>query len=860
MQNPNFPLPPPPENFSDELTTTNPSSSLFDWSDFLDFGIDDTLSFPSFEAPDNKVNHENFNNFDPNTHSNDHIINLSGIGSEPIDLEGVDFQESVEIDGVKNQGVDFQESVELDEGVENQAVDFQESVQRVRKRDPRLGCSNFMAGRVPCACPEMDAKLEEEEMRDALAPGKKRARVGRSSRANTGRSGVGLGVAMMRCQVPECEVDISELKGYHKRHRVCLKCANASFVVLDGESKRYCQQCGKFHILPDFDEGKRSCRRKLERHNNRRRRKPADSKGGTEKEQELILATEDVSCDDDRGKEEATRSQPVGKDELVGSEGQLSALGLIHGSQTIQTAVSYTASGEAPTEAEKGNLTSTCSPTAINRSPSDGDNRSAFSSVCPTGRISFKLYDWNPAEFPRRLRNQIFQWLASMPVELEGYIRPGCIIFTVFIAMPKPTWVKLAKDPVQCLHNFIMSPRNLLNGRGTMLVYLNNMILHVMKDGTSVTEVKAREMAPRLHYVYPTCFVAGKPIEFVACGSNLLQSNLRFLFSFSGKYLACKGCVSSFHNEIIDSSKSVDHQVVKVCVTETASDVLGPAFIEVENEFGLSNFIPVLIGNQEICTEMKLIQQRLGISYTSKRRQLAPTCSLCDVSVSQQLRLSEFILDVAWLLREPLMDDLAFVPSTQIRRFIHLTKFLIENESSSILARVLHSMKVLVERNPLTGVSDVDMRLFWSNIDIAKDKLSRRKLELDSVMMAVNFPVGSSTQTTCVAAAPTSTKGLGEAEELKSESRMDLSMLYKSAIVPLLDKKASRSEKTAKVWRGRSSSSQFGTGSLFSSKRSAIFAMTAVAVCLGVCVVFLHPQKVERITTTIRMCLFENSS
>lgn len=31
-----------------------------------------------------------------------------------------------------------------------------------------------------------------------------------------------------------------------------------------------------------------------------------------------------------------------------------------------------------------------------------------ISSQCPTGRISFKLYDWNPAEFPRRLRLQVF--------------------------------------------------------------------------------------------------------------------------------------------------------------------------------------------------------------------------------------------------------------------------------------------------------------------------------------------------------------------------------------------------------------------------------------------------------------------
>lgn len=102
------------------------------------------------------------------------------------------------------------------------------SNEKVRKRDPRLSCSNFLAGRVPCACPELDAKLDEDGL-----PGKKRARTVRAS----------AGIA--RCQVPGCEADISELKGYHRRHRVCLRCANASTVTLDGEAKRYCQQCGK---------------------------------------------------------------------------------------------------------------------------------------------------------------------------------------------------------------------------------------------------------------------------------------------------------------------------------------------------------------------------------------------------------------------------------------------------------------------------------------------------------------------------------------------------------------------------------------------------------------------------------------
>lgn len=34
--------------------------------------------------------------------------------------------------------------------------------------------------------------------------------------------------------------------------------------------------------------------------------------------------------------------------------------------------------------------------------------------------------------------------------------------------------------------------------------------------------------APRLHYVHPTCFEAGKPMEFVACGSHLQQPKFRY--------------------------------------------------------------------------------------------------------------------------------------------------------------------------------------------------------------------------------------------------------------------------------------------------------------------------------------------
>lgn len=66
-------------------------------------------------------------------------------------------------------------------------------------------------------------------------------------------------------------------------------------------------------MLPDFDEGKRSCRRKLERHNNRRKRKPVD-KGGVAAEQQQVLSQNDnsvIDVEDGKGISELRKSQII---------------------------------------------------------------------------------------------------------------------------------------------------------------------------------------------------------------------------------------------------------------------------------------------------------------------------------------------------------------------------------------------------------------------------------------------------------------------------------------------------------------------------------------------------------------------
>nr|AQQ11799.1 squamosa-promoter binding protein-like protein [Phyllostachys edulis] len=74
------------------------------------------------------------------------------------------------------------------------------------------------------------------------------------------------------CQVEGCKVDLSSAKDYHRKHKVCEAHSKAPKVVVAGLERRFCQQCSRFHGLVEFDQKKRSCRRRLSDHNARRRK------------------------------------------------------------------------------------------------------------------------------------------------------------------------------------------------------------------------------------------------------------------------------------------------------------------------------------------------------------------------------------------------------------------------------------------------------------------------------------------------------------------------------------------------------------------------------------------------------------
>lgn len=77
----------------------------------------------------------------------------------------------------------------------------------------------------------------------------------------------------VRCLVDGCNADLTLCRDYHRRHKVCESHSKSPKVTIGGKEQRFCQQCSRFHSLAEFDEVKRSCRKRLDGHN-RRRRKP----------------------------------------------------------------------------------------------------------------------------------------------------------------------------------------------------------------------------------------------------------------------------------------------------------------------------------------------------------------------------------------------------------------------------------------------------------------------------------------------------------------------------------------------------------------------------------------------------------
>ncbi|XP_020091963.1 squamosa promoter-binding-like protein 3 [Ananas comosus] len=127
------------------------------------------------------------------------------------------------------------------------------------------------------------AGAEEEKKRrsgSSSSPLTSSAVVARRGSSSSSSAAAAAGAAAPpSCQAERCAADLTEAKRYHRRHKVCEAHSKAPVVVVAGLRQRFCQQCSRFHELSEFDDSKRSCRRRLAGHNERRRKSSLETQG-----------------------------------------------------------------------------------------------------------------------------------------------------------------------------------------------------------------------------------------------------------------------------------------------------------------------------------------------------------------------------------------------------------------------------------------------------------------------------------------------------------------------------------------------------------------------------------------------------
>ncbi|KAK3148865.1 hypothetical protein QOZ80_3AG0209700 [Eleusine coracana subsp. coracana] len=509
------------------------------------------------------------------------------------------------------------------------------------------------------------------------------------------------------CQVEGCGADLTAAKDYHRRHKVCEMHAKASTAVVGNTVQRFCQQCSRFHLLQEFDEGKRSCRRRLAGHNRRRRKtRPDIALGGTASIEDkvsnyLLLSLLGICANLNSGNSEHSNGQDLLSNILrnlgtvakslepkelsklleacqslqngsnAGTSGTANGLAnnsaaeaagpsnskplFMNGSQygqasssamPVQSKATMVANLEPRAcKVKDFDLNDTCddmegfengqedSPTPAfkaadspncpswmqqdsTQSPpqtsgnSDSTSTQSLSSSngdaqCRTDKIVFKLFEKVPSDLPPVLRSQILGWLSSSPTDIESYIRPGCIILTVYLRLVESAWRELSDDMSSHLKKLLNSSGDNFWASGLVFVMVRHQ-LALMYNGQIMLD---RPLAPSSHNyckilcVRPVAAPYSAAVNFRIEGSNLVSASSRLICSFEGRCIFQEDTAT-----ITDDAELEDRETECLSFCCPLPGSRGRGFIEVEDSGFSNSFFPFIIAEQDICSEVSELE------------------------------------------------------------------------------------------------------------------------------------------------------------------------------------------------------------------------------------------------------------
>lgn len=149
---------------------------------------------------------------------------------------------------------------------------------------------------------------------------------------------------------------------------------------------------------------------------------------------------------------------------------------------------------------------------------------------------------------------------------------------------------------------------------------------------------------------------------------------------------------------------------------------------------GISNFIPVLVGSKDVCSELERIEELFaGTRDDSSLVFHVDASRSCKILTSRQYAMSTLLLDIAWLLKAPHPEEIEHLWSlTNVQRVTSLLKFLLPNKFCSILRVIVCHLDdhILIKGvdKPDSWTSNADLKQFHEYLNHAKEILFQEKL------------------------------------------------------------------------------------------------------------------------------------
>ncbi|KAJ3669315.1 hypothetical protein LUZ60_011265 [Juncus effusus] len=621
------------------------------------------------------------------------------------------------------------------------------------------------------------------------------------------------------CQVEGCGADLMGCKDYHRRHKVCETHAKASTAVVGNSVQRFCQQCSRFHLLEEFDEGKRSCRRRLAGHNKRRRKAQSDAAtsalGGvqglddkttgcliisllkilgnlhsnnTEQsnngQQDLgihvlkNLANLASSIDirslsgllqqngshspetnagpaSDARQPVALKSAPVVNQEAAvlhvngNGNGNLVSVG-VNGNNNIPEGNGYGNTNKAKVrdfdlndafneteETENENGTETVvngtgsgtgspsyppwlarNPMQQNGSPpqqisgnSESLSAQSLSSSngdgqCRTDRIVFKLFGKDPHDLPLDIRAQIFDWLNSTPTDVESYIKPGCVILTIYLRLPESKWTDLCEDLSYEMESLLNNCTDDFWQCGWIYATVQNEIVFIYNGRVVVNGSVPSNDYNNILSVKPIAVPHSTAIEFSVEGFNLANESTRIFCAFEGKQLFQEKTKS-----LIVERNGPNNEHLMLNFTCSIPNSRGRGFIEVEENGFSNNFIPFIVAEKEVCSEIRALEIE----------------NSTDTNPNNEESL-KFLNELGWLLKKSQVISKYEIPKSEkpkptfdLTRFIWLVNFAMSHDWCNVIKLFLDILFIGVVN--LNGKSPKEVAL---SLDLLLNAIKRK--------------------------------------------------------------------------------------------------------------------------------------